>query len=215
MAYNLKTSFITFFSLLIISSFALMRITMAGDPNILTDFIVPQNLGSTNITGSFFTYTGLRFLFEETKPPTKFTASKVSLAEFPALNGQSVSYAVLEYPAGKTNPPHTHPRSAELLFVVGGCLEVGFVDTNNTLYTQSLQVGDIFVFPKGLVHFQYNADPKGLAFAVSAFGSANAGTVSLPNTLFATGIDDDVLAISFKTDVATIQKLKAGLAPKP
>lgn len=210
----LKTSFFTIFPLLV-SSFALIRITLAGDPNILTDFIVPDNLGATNITGSFFTFTGLRFLFNEEKPPTTFTATKVSLKEFPALNGQSVSYAVLEYPAGKTNPPHTHPRSAELLFVVGGCLEVGFVDTTNKLYTQSLQLGDIFVFPKGLVHFQYNADPRSPAVAVSAFGSANAGTASLPITLFGTGIDDDVLAISFKTDVGTIKKLKAGLAPKP
>ena len=61
----------------------------------------------------------------------------------------------------------------------------------------------------------YNADPQEIALAISAFGSANAGTVSLPNTLFTTGIDDNVLAKSFKTDVATIQALKAGLAPKP
>ncbi|KAL2536107.1 Germin-like protein [Forsythia ovata] len=67
---------------------------------------------------------------------------------------------------------------------------------------------------KGLVHYQYNADPKEPAIAVSAFGSANAGTASLPTTLFATGVDDTVLAKSFKTDVTTIQKLKAGLAPK-
>ena len=136
------------------------------------------------------------------------------MAEFPALNGQSVSLAILEFPAGTVNPPHTHPRSAELLFVVDGSLEVGFIDTTNKLYTQTLQLGDIFVFPKGLVHFQYNSDPKEPAAAVSAFGSANAGTVSIPSTVFATGIDDNVLAKAFKTDVATIQKIKAGLAPK-
>ncbi|PON65432.1 Germin [Parasponia andersonii] len=181
---------------------------MAGDPDILTDFIVPPNLSLPNITGSFFTYTGLRSL----AGTTTFKATKVGLVEFPALNGQSVGYAVLQYPPKTTNPPHVHPRSAELLFLFDGCLEVGFVDTTNKLYTQTLQAGDIFVFPKGLVHFQYNADPQNSAIAVSAFGSANAGTSSLPKALFATDIDDDVLAISFKTDVATIQKLKAGLA---
>ena len=71
------------------------------------------------------------------------------------------------------------------------------------------------MFPKGLVHFQYNADPQVPALAISAFGSANARTVSIPNTLFTTGIDNNVLVKSFKTDVATIQALKAGLAPKP
>ncbi|KAK9938984.1 hypothetical protein M0R45_015694 [Rubus argutus] len=138
-----------------------------------------------------------------------------TMAEFPALNGQSVSYAVLEFPSGTTNPPHTHPRSAELLFLVGGTLEVGFVDTKNNLFTQTLKAGDLFVFPKGLVHFQYNPDSQNPALAISSFGSASAGTVSIPTTLFATNIDDNVLALSFKTDVPTIQKLKAGFAPKP
>ncbi|XVF19693.1 hypothetical protein REPUB_Repub11eG0132600 [Reevesia pubescens] len=133
--------------------------------------------------------------------PTNFTVLKASMVEFPALNGQSVSYAVLQYPAGSLNPPHTHPRSAELLFPVDGNLEVGFVDTTNKLFTQSLQAGDMFIFPKGLVHYQYNADLKNPAIAISAFGSANAGTVSLPKTLFATNIDDTILAKSFKTDI--------------
>ncbi|KAL2536381.1 Germin-like protein subfamily 2 member 4 [Forsythia ovata] len=182
----------------------------ASDPDILSDFIVPPNVNGPD--GNFFTFTGLRGVFDSNPPNLKVT--KASKAEFPALDGQSVSMAVLQYPAGGVNPPHTHPRAAELLFVVEGSLEVGFVDTTNKLFTQTLQTGDIFVFPKGLVHYQYNADPKEPAIAVSAFGSANAGTASLPTTLFATGVDDTVLAKSFKTDVTTIQKLKAGLAPK-
>ncbi|CAK9158654.1 unnamed protein product [Ilex paraguariensis] len=106
------------------------------------------------------------------------------------------------------------PRSAEQLFVIDGSLQVGVVDTTNKLYTQTLQTGDMFVFPKGLVHFQYNADAQKPALAVSAFGSANAGTVSIPSSLFTNGIDDNVLAKSFKTEVATIQTLKAVLAPQ-
>ncbi|KAM1206038.1 hypothetical protein FF1_006724 [Malus domestica] len=199
-----------FFSL-VISSIAFVQMAMAGDPDIITDFIAPPN---GTVDGNFFTYTAFRALVGG-GPPTAFKILKATMAEFPALNGQSVSYAVLEFPSNSTNPPHTHPRAAELLFLIDGTLEVGFVDTKNKLFTQTLQVGDLFVFPKGLAHFQYNADPQFPALAVSAFGSANAGTVSIPNTLFATGVDDNVLAISFKTDVATIQKLKAGLAPKP
>nr|XP_009786973.1 PREDICTED: germin-like protein 9-3 [Nicotiana sylvestris]XP_016488350.1 PREDICTED: germin-like protein 9-3 [Nicotiana tabacum] len=60
--------------------------------------------------------------------------------------------------------------------------------------------------------YQYHTDWNKLATAVSAFGSSNEGTVSLPTTLFATGIDDQILAKSFKTDVTTIQKIKAGLS---
>jgi len=204
-----RTSSLKFFSLLI-SSLAIVQMAIA-DPDILTDFIAPPN---GTVDGNFFTFTGMRVLVEGDEPKN-FTVLKATMAEFPALNGQSVSYAVLEFPSGTTNPPHTHPRSAELLFLIEGTLEVGFVDTKNNLFTQTLQAGDLFVFPKGLVHFQYNADSQYPAVAISAFGSASAGTVSLPTTLFATNIDDNVLALSFKTDVATIQKLKAGLAPKP
>ncbi|BFG34799.1 putative germin-like protein 9-2 [Prunus yedoensis var. nudiflora] len=204
-----RTSSLKFFSLLF-ASFAIVQMAMAGDPDIISDFLLPAN---GTVDANFFTYTGFRVLVGG-GPPTAFKVLKATLAEFPALDGQSVSYAVLEFPSGTTNPPHTHPRSAELLFLVDGTLEVGFIDTKNNLFTQTLQSGDLFVFPKGLVHFQYNADAQNPALAISAFGSANAGTVSLPNTLFTTGIDDNVLAISFKTDVATIQKLKAGLAAK-
>lgn len=204
-----RTSSLKFFSLLI-SSLAIVQMAIA-DPDILTDFIAPPN---GTVDGNFFTFTGMRVLVEGDEPKN-FTVLKATMAEFPALNGQSVSYAVLEFPSGTTNPPHTHPRSAELLFLIEGTLDVGFVDTKNNLFTQTLQAGDLFVFPKGLVHFQYNTDSQNPALAISAFGSASAGTVSIPTTLFTTGIDDNVLALSFKTDVATIQKLKAGLAPKP
>nr|GMD61586.1 germin-like protein 9-3 [Ipomoea batatas] len=190
--------------------FALSQTATASDPDILSDFIVPANMSAGEIDGNFFTYTGTRGIFA--RPPEKFTVTKASKAEFAALDGQSVSYAVLQYPGGSVNPPHTHPRAAELLVVVDGCLQVGLVDSTNKLYTQTLVIGDMFVFPKGLVHYQYNAYANQSATAISAFGSASAGTVSLPTTLFATGVDDEVLVKSFKTDVYTIQKIKAGFA---
>ncbi|KAM3740759.1 hypothetical protein ACB098_08G122900 [Castanea mollissima] len=182
---------------LLISSLAIIQMATAVDPDILSDYIIPANV--TILDGLFFTFTGMR-AFVTAGPPTTI---------------KSVSYAVLQFPAGSPNPPHTHPRASELLFLVQGTLQVGFVDTTNKLFSQTLQTGDAFVFPKGLVHFQYNADPQVPALAISAFGSANAGTVSISNTLFTTGIDNNVLAKSFKMDVATIQALKAGLAPKP
>jgi len=165
------------------------------------------------IDGNFFTSTGLHGLMDDDPAELKsFTVLKASASEFPALTGQSVSFAVL-FPPGSVNPPHTHPRSAEQLFSIDGILDVGFVDSKNKLYTQTLQPVCIFVFPKGLVHFQH-CKGKDSAVAVSAFGSASAGTVSIPGTVFGAGIDDEVLAKSFKTDVPTVQKVKTGLAPK-
>ncbi|KAI8008678.1 Germin-like protein 9-3 [Camellia lanceoleosa] len=196
-----------FFNLVLICT-TLLPISMAGDPDILTDFIIPPN---AIVNGSLFTFTGMRSLVNS-PIPSNFTVLKASMVQFPALEGQSVSYAVLEFPNDSVNPPHTHPRASELLFLLGGSLEVGFVDTTNKLYTQTLEFGDMFVFPKGLVHFQYNNGSNGPALALSAFGSANAGTVSVPTTVFNTSIFDGILAKSFKIDIATVEKLKAGLA---
>ncbi|KAJ4724842.1 germin-like protein 9-3 [Melia azedarach] len=197
---------------LLLSSLALIQTAFAGDPDITSDFIIPSNV--TQIDGNFFTFTGMRSLVGAPLPAT-FKVLKASMVEFLALNRQSVSYVVLQFPSGSTNLPHTHPRFAELLLVIDGSLQVGFVNTANKLCIQTLQTGDMFVFPKELFHFQYNLDAQNPALAFLAFGSANVGTVSLPNTLFTTGIDDTVLAKSFKTDVATIQALKAELASKP
>lgn len=49
---------------------------------------------------------------------------------------------------------------------------------------------------------------------MSSFGSASAGTVSVPGTIFGVGVEYEVLAKSFMTDVATIQKIKTGLVSK-
>ncbi|KAG4918756.1 hypothetical protein JHK85_057037 [Glycine max] len=107
-----------------------------------------------------------------------FKVLKATKVEFPALDGQSVSCAILEFPGGGSINPSQTP------------------------------------FCRDVVHFLHNADPQKTAFAISAFGSASAGTVSIPSTLFNTTIDDNVLALAFKTDVATIQTLKKGFAPK-
>lgn len=187
---------------------------MASDPDITTDFVVP---GGAVADSAFFTFTGLRSAVQGgagATPPASvpFKVTKASQVEFPALAGQSVSMAVLQYAPNGINPLHTHPRSAELLLLVQGWLEVGFVDSTNKLFVQTLKAGDMFVFPKGLPHYQLNRDVRYPAVAVSAFGSANAGTVVLPKALFGTGIGKDVLAKSFKTDVATIEKLVAAAA---
>ncbi|KVH89283.1 germin-like protein 9-3 [Cynara cardunculus var. scolymus] len=204
MAINSSTSPILLLALAMI--LAISRTAQANDPDILTDFITPN---TSAVGASFFTYSGLNGIYN---PYLKnFTVIKASMTEFPALNGQSVSYAVLQFPPAGVNPPHTHPRAAELLLVIMGTLEVGFVDTKNVLFNQTLKEGDMFVFPKGLVHFQYNKNHIQSVIAVSAFGSANAGLLSVPKSVFTTGIDDNVLAKSFKTDVPTVQKIKIGL----
>ncbi|KAK3031067.1 hypothetical protein RJ639_035098 [Escallonia herrerae] len=183
----------------------------AADPDILVDYIVPPNV--TNVTADYFTYTGLRDVIRGA-PPTDFTLTIVSMFEFPALNGQSVAYAFLQFPPHSVNEPHSHPRGSEILILLSGRLDVFLVDTDFKLFTKTLEKGEMFLFPKGLMHYQYNSDPRNQAVALSAFGSANFGRVSVPQALFNTSVPNIILAKSFNTDVATIQKIKNALSSK-
>ncbi|GAA0167556.1 hypothetical protein LIER_22461 [Lithospermum erythrorhizon] len=72
------------------------------------------------------------------------------------------------------NPPHTHLRATEILTVLEGSLQVGFVTSNpeNRLITKTLQKSDVFVFPVGLVHFQCNVG-KWNAAVIAALSSQN------------------------------------------
>ncbi|KAL9994481.1 putative germin, rmlC-like cupin domain superfamily, rmlC-like jelly roll [Helianthus debilis subsp. tardiflorus] len=189
-------------------AFVSFTVAFASDPDILTDYVLPPNTNATD--ASYFTYTGVRSIVNTTYP-SKFTVIKASLKEFPGLLGQSVSYAILQFPVGSLNPLHIHPRATELLFVIAGSLQVGFVDTTNTLFSQKLETGDMFVFPKGLVHYQYNANGTEPALAVSAFGSASAGTQSIANSVFNSTIYEGILAESFKTSADIIEKIESGL----
>lgn len=70
------------FFLLLISS-ATLQISMAGDPDVLSDFILPAALFSP-LDGNFFTYSGMRALVNAPFPIT-FKVTKAAMAEFPAL----------------------------------------------------------------------------------------------------------------------------------
>jgi len=183
----------------------------ASDPELTTDFAVPKGKKLSDIDGYFFTSTALRNV--STNSEDFATVTGVNLASnppFPALEGLGVSAALLQYPPGAVNPPHTHPRGTELLYIIEGTLDVGLVDTTPKLFTQTLCAGDLFVFPKGLVHFQINNDKRQTVRAFAGFSSSNPGLVRLPNTLFTeSNISDDVLAKSFGVSTSVIDKLQA------
>ncbi|KHN29804.1 Putative germin-like protein 9-2 [Glycine soja] len=73
---------------LIISVFAILQISTAGDPDILTDFIVPPN---TIPNGNFFTFTGFRAIFSPNNIVSAFKVLKATKVEFPALLVKIVS----------------------------------------------------------------------------------------------------------------------------
>ncbi|XP_024520702.1 putative germin-like protein 2-1 [Selaginella moellendorffii] len=141
--------------------------------------------------------------------------SNVTLASvnnFPGLNTFGVAFARVDYAPGGTNPPHVHPRGSELLFLVHGNLLVGFVTTlpDNKLFAQMLYPGDLFVFPRGLIHFQLNVG-KEPAVAMAGFNSQNPGATQVAKAVFDSNppINDNVIAKAFQIDDSgLIQKLR-------
>ncbi|EFJ19643.1 hypothetical protein SELMODRAFT_419049 [Selaginella moellendorffii] len=91
-----------------------------------------------------------------TRPPQTWNATLLSSANFPALNTMDLTIARAELGVGGTVPLHYHPRASELVFIVEGVVEVGFVDTSNVLFIQTLQPGDVTIVPKGMLHYEYN-----------------------------------------------------------
>ncbi|KAJ6762466.1 GERMIN-LIKE PROTEIN [Salix purpurea] len=141
------------------------------------------------------------------------TAANVQ--KIPGLNTLGVSMARIDYAPGGLNPPHTHPRATEMVFVLEGQLDVGFITTANVLIAKTIKAGETFAFPKGLVHFQKN-NGQVAAAVIAAFNSQLAGTQTIAATLFAAQppVPDNVLTKAFQVGAKEVQKIKSKFAPK-
>ncbi|XP_027150201.1 germin-like protein subfamily 1 member 14 [Coffea eugenioides] len=136
-----------------------------------------------------------------------------------ALNTLGVSLARLDFFPYGLNPPHTHPRATEVLFVLEATLHVGFVTSNppnnmkNQLFTKILNPGEIFIFFKkkeGLIHFQFNVG-KMTAVAFDGFSSQNPRVNTIANAVFGSNplISPDVLTKKLLLDNKVIDSLEA------
>lgn len=79
--------------------------------------------------------------------------------------------------------PHSHPRASEILYVSKGVLIAGFIDTQNQLFQRTLGEGDVFVFPRGLLHYCLNSGFE-TATAFSVLNSQNPGLVRIADAMF-------------------------------
>ena len=111
----------------------------------------------------------------------------MNVDQIPSLNTLGISLVRIDYAPYGQNPPHTHPRATEILVVLEGTLYVGFVasNTENRLFTKVLNKVDVFVFPVGLIHFQFNVGKtNAIAIAIAGLSSQNAGVITIANTVF-------------------------------
>jgi quercetin dioxygenase-like cupin family protein len=129
--------------------------------------------------------------------PVGFTVTPANVEKLPGLNTLGVSMSRVNYAPWGVNPPHTHPRATEIIYVLEGCLDVGFVTTAGKVFARTVSKGELFVFPRGLVHFQKNNGGTP-AVAISAFNSQLPGVQFLAQALFAASppVPIDVLSLT-------------------
>ncbi|CAN1233668.1 Germin-like protein subfamily 1 member 13 [Linum perenne] len=199
---------------LVVSLLALSSaLAVAYDPSILQDFCVAVKDHTSPVNGKFckdpmqakaddFSFKGLN-VPRDTSNQVGSNVTLLNVDQIPGLNTLGISLARLDYaPNGGLNPPHIHPRT----------LYVGFVTSNpdNRLISKVLYPGDVFVFPIGLIHFQFNVD-KAPAVAFAGLSSQNPGVITIANAVFGSNppVNADVLTKAFQLDkdiVADLQK---------
>lgn len=111
------------------------------------------------------------------------SVSMVTAAEFPGLNTLGLSMARTDIAPYGVVLPHSHPRASEMMFVHGGSVVAGFLDTEGRLFQKRLGEGEVFVFPRGLLHYVMNYG-FGLATAFSVLNSQNPGVVGVAHAMF-------------------------------
>ncbi|KAL7001608.1 Germin-like protein subfamily 2 member 4 [Sarracenia purpurea var. burkii] len=208
---------------MVIAVLAVISHHVSADPELLQDVCVADLTSGVKVNGFACkpTFNASDFFFDGLAKPglTNTTVgSKVTPAnveKIPGLNTLGVSLSRIDYAPGGLNPPHTHPRATEVVFVLDGELDVGFITTANVLVSKSIKKGEIFVFPRGLVHFQKN-NGKVSAAVISAFNSQLPGTQVIAATLFAATppVPDNVLTIAFQVGTKEVEKIKGKFAPK-
>ncbi|KAG6653170.1 hypothetical protein CIPAW_05G056800 [Carya illinoinensis] len=180
-------------------------LAFASDPSPLQDFCVAVDKydSAVFVNGKFCK-----------DPKDGSNVTTVTAKQFPGLNTLGISLARLDFAPYGQNPPHTHPRATEVLFVLEGTLYVGFVTSNqadgkNILFTKVLNVGDVFVFPVGLVHFQLNIR-KSNAIAFAGLSSQNPGVITIANAVFGSEppINSDLLTKAFQVDKNLVEYLQ-------
>lgn len=206
---------------------ALAVVAMSGvsaDPDMLQDVCVADLKSAIHVNGfgckpmsqvtpdDFFT-TAISSSGDTTN---KFGSAVTGAAvdKVPGLNTLGVSMARIDYAPHGLNPPHVHPRATEMVFVLYGELDVGFVTTGNILISKKIKAGETFVFPKGLVHYQKNNCKDKPAAVVSAFNSQFPGTQKTAISLFASepAVPSDVLGDAFQIGERHVEKIRDRLS---
>jgi len=143
--------------------------SLLADPDPLQDFCVADLSASTSVNGfpckPASKVTSDDFFFDGLNKEGNTTnifgvnATFGNVLTFPGLNTLGMSMNRVDFAIGGVNPPHSHPRATEIGLIISGQVLVGIVTTGNVYFSKVLTAGQVFVIPKGLLHFQKNVGP--------------------------------------------------------
>lgn len=192
----------------------------SADPDPLQDFCVADLSAAgavngfpckpvSNTTADDFFFDGLSKQ-GNTSNVFRGKVTTANVLAFPGLNTLGISMNRVDLAPGGMNPPHWHPRASESGVVIKGKVLAGFVTTRNVYYSKVLTTGQMFVVPRGLVHFQLNVG-EGEALVFTAFNSQLPGSAIVPLNLFASTplVHDQVLTKAFQVDEDVINSIRS------
>ncbi|KAH6781551.1 RmlC-like cupins superfamily protein [Perilla frutescens var. hirtella] len=211
----------TQFSILILTLVLLLPSpSLSSDPDPLQDFCIADLQGSisvngfpckpaSNVTSEDFFFDGLA---REGNTNNSFGSNVIqgNVLAFPGLNTLGISMNRVDIAPGGLNPPHSHPRATESGILIQGQLLVGIITTSGVFYAKNLTAGQMFVIPRGLVHFQLNVGNE-KALIYTAFNSHMPGAVIVSVNLFGSrpSVPNDVLTKAFLVNESVIDQIKS------
>lgn len=107
----------------------------------------------------------------------------ITAVEFAGLNTLGLSVGRMDLDFDGIVMPHSHPRASEMMLVSRGSIIAGFLDTRNRPFQKTLKEGDVFVVPRGLLHYCFNVGFDA-ATVLSVFNGQNPGSVSISDAMF-------------------------------
>ncbi|KAJ7640043.1 RmlC-like cupin domain-containing protein [Mycena polygramma] len=175
----------------------------------------------TDSSGNVLTGDALRDLtvFDFNNQPAAGKGGSILLAtvdNFPVLEGLGIAGAISFIEPCGLNIPHFHPRASELLTVIEGVLDTGFVQENGFNTEIETQLGKFqgTVFPMGSIHYQQNptCDP---AIFVAALGNEDPGRSDIATSFWM--LDSEVVdaALGYPETIggSTIDAWRSQLPP--
>ncbi|MQM13615.1 hypothetical protein Taro_046537 [Colocasia esculenta] len=212
-----------------IPSFVLSLLLLLGaagaDPDLLVDFCVANTSAAQDFffngvpcidpaeaRGSHFTTSALSTPGNTSANPFGFSGTITDVSVLPGGNGQGLTILREDFAPQGVLPLHTHPRSSEAVMVLQGELLVGFIDTANRMFAQRLRPMEVFMFPRGLIHFQYNPNPSSPALAIAVFNSQNPGAQLVISTFVSNPpMDIEPLKKSYQISEEEVQTIRKNL----